>query len=325
LSTIAVTELEYQKAKSVFEGAKGFKCIPAPKEESGLTDKIKEINAQHVIIGVDKYNAQLYESLPKGGVIARFGVGHDGVDKEKATNAGLFCTNTPGALDDSVAEFTIGLLLVAARQMVTLAEDMKKQKWQPQTGLELKGKTLAIIGCGPIGCKVAKIASFGFNMNVIGNEIAEIDESEYGKKYGFSQIVKDFDKSVLDADFVSLHIPSTTSTFHFIDNKALDVIPQKAWLINTARGAVIDEIALYHALNADKIKGAVLDVYESEPYIPAADNADLRTCPNAILYPHVSSSTKEACYRMAEHCLRNIEYAQNKDFNKMNLLNPQVL
>jgi phosphoglycerate dehydrogenase-like enzyme len=192
-------------------------------------------------------------------------------------------------------------------------------------GSELSGKTLAVIGCGPIGRKVAFIAARGLGMRVIGCETAAVDVESMKRDLGFAEIVSDFAAAVRAADFVSLHIPSTPATRHFLNAARLAAMPVRAWLINTARGAVVDEIALYNALAAGRIAGAALDVFEAEPYRPAAPDKDLRTLDRVVMTPHVGSSTQEACNRMAEQALRNIRFAEAGQTDRMDLLNPGVL
>jgi phosphoglycerate dehydrogenase-like enzyme len=247
------------------------------------------------------------------------------VDKGQATARGLLCTNTPGALDDSVAEHTIGLLFAAARQMVGQASRLRAGEWAPQMGFELKGRTLAVIGCGAIGRRVGQIAALGLGMKVIGCEVAEADLPRLQREFGFASVVKDFGKAVKGADFVSLHIPSLPETRHFLGAEQLGLLPAGCWLVNTARGAVVDEAALYDALAGGRLAGAALDVFEREPYEPPAPGKDLRALPNVIMTPHISSSTREACDRMASRALQNIQLAEAGQYDQMDLLNPEVL
>jgi lactate dehydrogenase-like 2-hydroxyacid dehydrogenase len=298
-----------------------FLIIPAPAEEDKLATLISREKVNYVIIGIDKYTGALYNSLSKNDVIARFGVGHDGVDKQKASEKGILCTNTPGALDDSVAEHTMNLILAASRSTINLGSKMQSGIWEPSIGSELKGKKLTVIGLGPIGRRVSQIASFGFKMIVSACVIHNRDEQLMRKEYGIEKVDTNFERLVVDADYISLHIPSNIQTIDFINSERLKSIPDHAWLINTSRGAVIDERALYKALSASEIKGAALDVFFSEPYKPADPEMDLRTLDNVIMTPHVGSATKEACERMAKQCLDNILYAEKKEFKKMNLLN----
>ncbi|HSW46873.1 MAG TPA: NAD(P)-dependent oxidoreductase [Phycisphaerae bacterium] len=323
---VAVTELEYRKAQSVFSAASkdGIECLPAPTADADLAAFVRKQGAQHVIVGVDVYAGPLYDALPRGGVIARFGVGHDGVNKELATQNGLFCTNTPGVLDDSVAELAIALMLIAARHMAAVTRTTADGQWTPRVGRELLGKTLAIIGCGAIGRRVAQIAARGLGMNVVGCEPAQIDARAMSERFGFTRICKDFAESVAGADYVSLHIPSLPATAHFMNADRLARIAPQTWLVNTARGAVVDEAALYDALAAGRLGGAALDVFEREPYQPVQPGKDLRTLNNVVMTPHVGSSTQEACDRMAAAALNNIRLACAGQLDGLNLLNPAV-
>jgi phosphoglycerate dehydrogenase-like enzyme len=324
---IVVTQADYPKAKGVYEAAagEGLECIPSPDAEAELAEAVRQHGARHAIVGIAQYAGPLYEALPRGGVLARFGVGHDNIDKPKATAAGVLCTNTPGVLDDSVAEHTIALMLAATRHLLANAASARDGSWQPHVGTELRGKTLAVIGCGPIGCRVAQIAAFGLLMRVVGCEIREVDRAEMRERFGFDRVVPEFARAVAEADIVSLHIPSTAATHHFLDADRLAQIPPRAILINTARGAVVYELALYDALAAGRLAGAALDVFDQEPYVPADPDKDLRALPNVLMTPHVASSTRQACDRMARRALQNIALAERGDHDQMDILNPDVL
>jgi len=318
--------LEYRKAQSVFAAAasEGIECSSAPTGEAELAKLIGERGIGHAIVGVAAYTGGLYEALPSGGVIARFGVGHDGINKELATRKGLMCTNTPGVLDDSVAEHAVGLMMAAARHVPALVRATLQGQWSPMVGRELKGKTLAVIGCGAIGRQVAQIATRGLSMRVVGCEVAEVDADLLKERYGVERVCKEFGEAVAGADYVSMHIPALPATAHFMNAKRLGQMAGHAWLINTARGAVVDEAALYDALAAGRLGGAALDVFEREPYEPMAAGKDLRTLNNVIMTPHVGSSTQEACDRMATEALRNIRLACAGKYEEMDLLNPAV-
>jgi len=322
VKSIVVSESVYRKAESVFTSATRFRCVMAPDDEDGLVQAIRASGAVHAILGHRKYEEALYSAFPRGRVLARFGVGHDGLDKAKATAAGLFCTNTPGTLDDSVAEVTMFLIGAAARHLVTHANAMKGGEWQPVLGTELRGRTLTIVGCGRIGSTLAKIATAGFGMRVVGYTRASRTAHDPAH---YAELTPDFARAVGDADFVSLHIAATPENARFIDAERLALMPARAWLINTARGAVVDENALYDALQSRRIAGAALDVFDREPYEPADAAHDLRTLPNVILAPHIGSNTPDANRRMAEAALRNVSFAEEGRFADMNLLNPEVL
>ncbi len=310
---VLITDLEYNKSKHIFQKASGFECIAAPSEESQLAKAIRDEQAEYVIVGINKYTKELYEAIPAGGVIARFGVGHDGIDKVQAKAKGIYCTNTPGVLDDSVAECAIGMILTAARHLAVCAADNKNGIWKNRVGIELAGKTLAIIGCGSIGRKVAKIAKLGFGMKVVGYDIVKGANME-----NFDDFYPDFAEAVKNADFITIHIPNIPATQNFINSERLSMMKKGGWLINTARGGVVDEDALFDAVKNNLIGGAALDVFKNEPYIPQMK--DLRTLENVIMTPHIGSSTLEACERMALSSLKNIASADAGKITEMNII-----
>jgi phosphoglycerate dehydrogenase-like enzyme len=141
----------------------------------------------------------------------------------------------------------------------------------------------------------------------------------------FAGTTTDFAEAVRGADFVSLHIPASAENTNFIDERRLSQLEPRAWLINTARGSVVDERALFDALSSGRVAGAALDVFEREPYEPAEAGRDLRTLPNVILVPHVGSNTVEANRRMALRALRNVQLAHAGDLAALDLINPDVL
>ena len=312
---VAVTDIEYNKAAEVFKNSENFACLSAPTPEAELAHFIKKNNIAYAIVGVDQYQRALYDALPPNGVIARFGVGHDSIDKIAAKTRGIHCTNTPGALDDSVAECTIALILTAARNLIACATNNSNGIWKNQVGFELTGKTIAIIGYGNIGRKVAKIAQAGFGMNVIG-----YGRTEPQNRNHLNSFTTDFVEAVKDADFVSIHIPDNPVTADFINSQRLIQMKSSAILINTARGGVVDEAAIYDAVKNGVIAGAALDVFKNEPYKAQNADKDLRTLDTIIMTPHIGSSTVEACKRMALAALNNIQLAVDGHFNEMNII-----
>jgi phosphoglycerate dehydrogenase-like enzyme len=193
------------------------------------------------------------------------------------------------------------------------AADNKNGVWKNRVGVELAGKTLAIIGCGNIGRKVAKIAKLGFGMKVVGYDIVKGPNME-----NFDDFYMDFAEAVKNAGFVTIHIPNIPATQNFINGERLSMMKKSSWLINTARGGVVDEDALFDAVKNNLIAGAALDVLKNEPYIPQMK--DLRTLDNIIMTPHIGSSTIEACERMALSSLKNIEFANNGKIAEMNIV-----
>jgi phosphoglycerate dehydrogenase-like enzyme len=321
---VLVTEAEFQRAPQVFESAQSLRCIAVKAEEDALCRSIVEHSAQYVVVGSVKYQSALYATLPRGGVIARFGVGHDGIDKGKATQAGLMCTNTPGVLDASVAEHTALLMLAVARRLHALTAEMSAGIWAlGPAGTELQGKTLAVIGSGRIGQATARIASHGFGMRVIGNRRSASAASAPSGEWAF--VTPEYELAVCEADFVSLHINAEPANIRYINRERLAMLPPRACLINTARGSVVDEQALYDALASGRLAGAALDVFDREPYVPADPARDLRTLPNVVLTPHVGSNTREANRGMATRALQNVRLAEARDFAAMDLVNPEVI
>ena len=318
---VVVTEPEFRRAEAVFASSP-LTCVAAPPVEADLVQAIRAAGAQHAVLGPFVYKDSLYAAFQPGAVLARYGVGHDGIDKARATRAGLFCTNTPGVLHQSVAELTLLLILAAARHLEQVTRSMRARQWAPRPGVELRGKTLALVGCGTIGRATAHIAKAGFGMRVVGYRRSGGPST--GDE-GFDTITSDFADAVRGADYVSLHIPASSANMGFIDRDRLSLFEKHAWLINTARGAVVDERALYDALAAERIGGAAIDVYDREPYEPAEAGKDLRTLSNVIVVPHIGSNTAEANIRMAERALRNITLAERGEFAQMDLLNPDVL
>jgi phosphoglycerate dehydrogenase-like enzyme len=320
-TVVLVTEPEFRRAQSTFSDADELECIPVPGAEDPLCEAIVQHGTRLVVVGSSPYRGRLYSTLPRGGVIARFGVGYDNVDTAQATRAGVLCTNTPDVLQQSVAELTMFLIGMAARHLVAVSTGLQGGRWEPREGIELEEKTLALIGCGAIARAVARIATNGFGMRVVG--YARSPREVPGPD--FASVSTDYVEVARNADFVSLHIPGSPENARFMDAARLAALPSRAWLINTARGAVMDEVALHDALASRRLAGAALDVFAREPYQPAAPDRDLRTLPNVILVPHIGSNTVEANRRMARRALRNIRLAIDGELAAMDLLNREVL
>lgn len=322
-SLVLVSEPEFIRAEALFKATTSVRCVAGPSRDAELAATIREKGARHAIVGPFSYRDAIYKALPRGGVLARFGIGYDGIDLARATAAGLLCTNTPDVLHQSVAELVGLFMLAAARRLLPVTGAMQRGLWTPEQGFELEGKTLAVIGVGRIGKALARIAARGLQMHVIGCEQPTWTAS--GAEVDFDSITTDFARAVHDADFVSLSIPGTPDNARYMNAERLAQLKQGAWLINTSRGAVVDEIALFDALSSGRLAGAALDVFDREPYEPVDPDRDLRTLPNVILVPHVGTNTVEANRRMAERALANIAFAEAGNVGAMDLLNPEVL
>ena len=309
METILVTELEFRKAEEVFRDARDVRCEPAPVDEAALAETVVSRGARAVIVGVAPYRGPLYEALGKksGAIIARFGVGHDSVNKPLARQHGIIVTNTPGVLDVSVAEHALWLMGCLGRKISRLEARLRAGEFAGEVGMELRGKTLGVLGFGTIGRRVAAIAHFGFGMKVIACDQIPPDKiAEAVAANGVEHYTTDAEELLRQSDFVSVHLPVVPSTQRFINAARLAWLKPGAMLVNTARGAVLDEEALYDALAAGRLAGAALDVFEREPYMPAHPDKDLRKLENVVLTPHVGSNTAEANRRMAESALENV-------------------
>lgn len=252
----------------------------------------------------NKIDAEIFESAGSQlKTVASMSMGFDHIDLEAAKARGVIVTNTPGTMDTAVAEHTVGLMLALAKSIPQANEYTRSGQykgWDPTlfVGPELKGKTLGIVGLGRIGSSVAQIAKFGLGMKVIYSDVKA--NQEFGAK--FSAKFRKLDNLLEQADFVTLHVPLLPSTKHLINSTNLKRMKHTAYLINTSRGPVVDEMALVKALKDNTIAGAALDVYEYEPTI----SPDLLKLNNVVLTPHIASATYEARQAMAEKAVANI-------------------
>jgi lactate dehydrogenase-like 2-hydroxyacid dehydrogenase len=317
---ILVDEMVFAKGGDVFRATTDLAFSPAPREETQLAEMIRQHGCRAVIVGTAKYQDDLYRALHeqaagRPALIARFGVGHDGIDKPLARQLGIVVTNSPGTLARSVAEHALGLMLALARHLAAGDAAMRAGEFAAPVGIELFGKRLVLVGFGGIAQTLARMAHFGLGMHVVAVGRRTADELEQAlpepldsflARHGVAEYTHRLDQALTQAEVVSLHVPSGPATRHLIDAPQLALLPTSALLVNTARGSVINEAALYAALAAGTIRGAALDVFEHEPYVPISADCDLRTLPNVVLSPHTGSHTAEANRRMAESCVRTL-------------------
>ena len=284
---------------------------------------LESIGSKHGMLSMitDTVDSQLLERAPELKIIANFGVGYNNIDVPAATRRGIMVTNTPGVLTDTTADLAITLILSVARRVVEgdrITRQGRFRFWAPFhfLGHEITGKTLGIVGMGRIGQAVARRAA-GFDMRVLyHNRHALPEEEEQKLKVHYADL-----KTLLqEADFVSLHTPLTPRTRHLIGRRELAWMKSDAFLINTARGAVIDEQALLEALEQGRIGGAGLDVYENEPVVaPGLERLD-----NVVLLPHVGSATVETRRRMAAMAVDNL-LAGLRGHMPPNCVNPDIV
>ncbi len=228
-------------------------------------------------------------------VVARAGSGLDNIDVERLASRGVKVVNTPEAVAESVAELAIGLMIAASRSMVQAASRVKEGGWERVMGRELHGKTLAIVGFGRIGRRVAEIAVKAFHMRVRAYDIADV--RDHAKRIGV-KVAGSLEEALKGADYLSLHVPLTPSTYRMIGWGELQLLRDGAVLVNTARGSVVDEEALLRALEEGKLGAAALDVLSEEPpQSPVLKK--LVEHPRVIVTPHIGSTTREAQERAA--------------------------
>ncbi|MDP3975958.1 MAG: D-glycerate dehydrogenase [bacterium] len=287
------------------------------KEE--LKQAVKNSEAILSIL-TDPIDAEVMDAAPNLKIIANFAVGFNNIDVKAATERGILVTNTPGVLDDTTADFAFTLLMAAGRLLVDsdqFTRAGKFDKWEPMgfLGQDIHGATLGIVGAGRIGAAVAKRGMGGFQMKVLYFDPSENEELN---KLGAKKV--DMDTLLAQSDFVSLHVPLNPSTTHLISAKELKMMKKSAFLINTARGPVVDEQALVDALKAGEIRGAGLDVYEEEPKLKSG----LFGLKNVILAPHIASASIQTRGKMATMAAENIvAFATGK--KPLTPVNPEVL
>ena len=260
------------------------------------TISLEAVEAEGIIIRANgAVTAKIMDSAPYLKVIGRHGVGVDNIDVEAATKRGIYVVNTPGVNTEAVAEHAVGMMLALSKKIVESDRAMRNGNWNfryESYGIEMQGSNLGIVGMGKIGYRVADICHAAFNMNIfycdeLANQKGETELS--ARKAVLSELLS-------ISDYVSLHLPALPSTFQMINSENIGLMKGTAFLINTSRGTVIDNNALYNALKNSDIAGAALDVFEKEP-LP--DNSPLLSLANLILTPHNAAHTEQAMIGMA--------------------------
>ncbi|PIR86467.1 D-glycerate dehydrogenase [Candidatus Kaiserbacteria bacterium CG10_big_fil_rev_8_21_14_0_10_43_70] len=270
-----------------------------------LVSELEKYNPDAVLcLLTDKIDSEVFDAAPNAKIFANYAVGFNNINLEDADAKGVTVTNTPGVLTDTVAEHTVTLMCALAKRVVeadSFVRAGKYEGWGPMMflGSDLKGKTLGVLGAGRIGTRVAEIAHNGFGMSVI---YYDIKHSEYIEKGASAEFRETPEEVLKDADFVTMHVPLLDSTTHLINKERLEMMKTSAYLVNTSRGPVIDEVALVNALKNKKIRGAALDVFENEPKL-AEGLSDLD---NVIITPHIASATDETRGKMSEIVAQNI-------------------
>ncbi len=317
LCTPATFGKRHPSLKSTLESAVReviYNPVGRPLKEAELRSLVTDVDGY--IAGLDEVDASVIEAANRLKVIARYGVGIDQVDIAEATRHGIVVTNTPGANSAAVAELAIALMVSLARNLIAANEAVRRGEWPALDGIGIRGKTVGLIGFGSVGREVARrLKDFGCYLiacdPLIRPEIAE----EYGVRLVALQ------ELLPDTDFVSLHAPATDSTVGLVNREFLARMKKGAFLINTARGELVDEWALAAALESGHLQGAALDCFSQEP--PDKDNRLLRL-PQVIVTPHIGAHTDEAVNQMGWTALKNCLAALRGE-RPPHIVNPEVL
>ena len=259
----------------------------------------------------DKIDKEVFEAVPTAKIFANYAVGFDNINLNDAKEKGVMITNTPGVLTETVAEHAFALILSITRRIAEADKFTKAGNfhgWGPMMllGNDVSRKTLGIIGLGRIGSRVAYHAVKGFDMKIFYYDVKR--DENFEKEYGVDSTgspraqFASVEDVLKNSDFVSIHVPLLPETKHLISAEKLKMMKPSAYLVNTSRGSIIDEVALVEALKNKIIKGAALDVFENEPAL-APGLAELE---NIIITPHIASATEETRSKMSEIAAANI-------------------
>jgi D-3-phosphoglycerate dehydrogenase len=281
-------------------------------KKEGLSKYLKDVDA--IIVGLEKISRDIIASAPRLKIIAKHGAGVDNIDITAASERGIAVVTAKGANSDAVADLVIGLILSLARNIPYADKSIRGKKWERIVGIQVNNKVLGIIGLGNIGKKVAS-RSKGFDMQILAYD--DIRDNEFARRVGIKYVNRD---TVLSkADFVTIHLPLNEETRGMIAKPELGMMKPTAYLINTARGGIIDEESLYQCLKEGKIAGAALDVFMEEP----PWKSPLLELDNIITTPHMAGYTHEALETTGMVCAESIlAVLQGKAC--ANVINPEI-
>ncbi len=262
---------------------------PQPYDEDWLVAEVGDVDA--LVVAMEPVTARVLAAAPRLKIVARPGVGYDTVDLDVATRRGVVVTIADGTNHQSVADFTFGLMLEAARGIAAAADGVRRGGWERVVGTEVWNKTLAVIGLGRIGRAVA-VRARGFDMRVLA--VVRREDRAFADRHGIA--FASFDDALAEADFLSLHAPLTPQTENLVDARALARMKRGAYLINTSRGGLVDERALADAVREGRLAGAAVDVLRVQG---AGSPSPLIGVPNVVVTPHMATLTREAASRVA--------------------------
>jgi D-3-phosphoglycerate dehydrogenase len=325
---ILVVEPIHEEGMKILRQTGNVRISSEPREDVLC---LEAAEAEAILVRSSCISARIIESAPKLKVISRHGIGVDNIDVEAATKRGILVLNTPDANVNAVAEHTVALILACAKKLSKMERRLREGYFYQAGSLpgivsqkekipafELAGRVLGLIGAGKIARRVAEICSLGFGMKVAAYDpyvpAGALQEA------GITP-VGSLEELLPIADFISVHVPLTEGTKGLISRRELGLMKRTSFLINTARGGVVDEQALVDALHAEYIAGAAIDVFAEEPPNP---NGPLFSCPNLIMTPHMAALTDQALIRMAVEAAQGIADVFAGQRPK-NVVNPEVL
>ncbi|MBB2480531.1 D-glycerate dehydrogenase [Bacillus sp. APMAM] len=299
--TRKLPQVIYKKLADKFE-VKMWNKTDQPVPREILIEEVKEMDGLFCLL-TETIDQEVIENAPKLKVIANMAVGYNNINIQAATEKGIIVTNTPGVLTETTADLTFALLMATARRVVEASDYLRNGEWKTWspmqlTGQDIYGATLGIIGMGRIGQALVKRAK-GFDMNIIyyNRSRKPAMEKEMGIQY------MELKELLQASDYISILIPYSSEVHHFIGEKELKLMKKSAILINTARGGIVDEAALFDALKTGEIWAAGLDVFEQEP---VNLDSSLLTLPNVVTLPHIGSASEKTRLKMADLAAENL-------------------
>ena len=291
-----------------------YKPFLTARGEDELIDLLRGVDG--VIVSSDPFTARVLDASPQLKVISRTGVGYDAIDVKAATARGIIVCNTPGVNRHAVTEWTFALLLSCSRKLKENQAEVRAGGWTRHEGIDLAGKTLGLVGLGTIGKEVAQRAD-AFEMRILACDV--IRDTQFAEAHRVTFVP--LEELLRESDFVSLHTFQNEKTRHLINAERLALMKPTAFLINTARGGIVDTEALCQALAEKRIAGAALDVFEGEPL---RAESPLRAIENLYLSPHVAGATADARRLSGAMAAENLICGLNGE-RPPGILNPDVL
>ena len=304
---IKVTSMSFSKNEHLVKELKGkfpystFNTLKYNFTKEELTDFIKE--ADGAIIGLEKIDKEIITNCPNLEIIAKYGVGLDNIDINACRKHNITVAHTQGTNKLSVAEKTLCFMLALTNNVFQSSYNLKNNNWEKKGGFQLSEKTVGVIGVGNIGKEVIRLLK-PFNCNILVNDI--IDQSDYYKKNNLEESTKE--EIFRNANIITIHTPLTKETRYMINNETISLMKKSAFIINTARGSILNQNDLKNALKNSIIAGAAIDVYEEEP----PQDKEFIALPNLITTPHIGGNSYEAIIATGMSAIEHLTTFFNK-------------